>query len=57
MFGFDRLQLLHQRVVFRIGDLGVIEHVVAVRVMVDHIAQLASAARGTRHQIRTCWTA
>ncbi len=42
----DRLQLLEQRVVVGVGDLGLIEHVVRVRVMREQVAQLGRARGG-----------
>ena len=39
MFGLDLLQLIHQTVEFGVADLGIIEHVVAVLVMPNLLAQ------------------
>ena len=38
--GLELLQLLHQAVEFGVADLGIVEHVVAVLVMADLVAQL-----------------
>jgi hypothetical protein len=40
VIGFDRPQLLHQAVVLGVGDLGRVEHVVLVVVVIDQLAQL-----------------
>ena len=39
MLGFELLQLVHQLVEFGVGDLGIVEHVVAVFVVADFLAQ------------------
>src|SRR5216683_3028003 len=40
MLAFERLELAHQRVVLSVGDLGIVENVVAVVVMIDLLAKL-----------------
>ena len=45
MHGFDRLQLAEQAVVFGVGNLGRVERVVAVGVVVQQLAQLPQALR------------
>ena len=44
--GLDRLQLLEQAVVLGVGDLRRVEHVVAVRVALQLLAQLGRARAG-----------
>ena len=39
MFGLQLLQRVHQAVEFRVADLRIIEHVIAVLVMPDVLAQ------------------
>ena len=46
VLGLERLQLVEQRVVRAVGDLGVVEDVVAVEVVLDQATQLGCAVRG-----------
>jgi hypothetical protein len=46
----DRAQLVEQRVVFVVADLGVVEDVVAVAVVVQLVAQLGGARLDRRAQ-------
>ena len=46
VFGLDSLQFLEQPVVFGVGDLRVIEHVIAVRVTLQLFAKERRALRG-----------
>ena len=39
MLGLERLQLVHQAIEFGVADLGIVEHVVAVLVIADLVAQ------------------
>ena len=39
MLGLERLQLVHQAIEFGVADLGIVEHVVAVLVVADFLAQ------------------
>src|SRR5438309_8858177 len=43
MLALDRLELVVERVVGVIADLGIVEHVVAVRVIVDRLPELGDA--------------
>jgi hypothetical protein len=43
---FERLQLAHQPVVLGVGDLRIVEHVVAIVVMLELRAQLTDSCRG-----------
>jgi hypothetical protein len=45
VIGLDRPQLAHQRVVLGVGDLGAVEHVVPLVVMIDERAQLGRPLR------------
>ena len=49
MVGLDGAQLAHQGVVLGVGDLGIVEHVIALVVVGDQPAQLL----GTGHRIIT----
>ena len=51
MLGLDRPQLVEQRVVGVVADLGVVEDVVAVPVMGELLAQRGGPLRGVRHQV------
>ena len=45
VLGLERAQLVEQRVVVVVADLGVVEDVVAVAVVVELLAQLGGARR------------
>ena len=54
MLGLERLELVEQRVVLVVGDLGVVEDVVAVDVVVEDALQLLRAlGRGGRGVTRS----
>ena len=46
MLLFERLQLAHQPVVLGVGDFRIVEHVVAIVVVLDLLAQLTHSGRG-----------
>ena len=48
MLGLDRAELVEQRVVLVVADLGVVENVVAVAVMLEQLPQLGGARLGER---------
>jgi hypothetical protein len=54
MLRFDGAQLIEQRVVRVVTDLGVVEDVVAVTVVLEQLAQLRRALRGRAS--RPGWT-
>ena len=54
MLGFERVELLQQRVELGVGDFGIVEDVVALFVMANLVTKLAEAffrreARQRRH--------
>ena len=54
MLGFERIELLQQRVELGVGDFGIVEDVVALFVVADLVTKLAEAffrreARQRRH--------
>ena len=53
VLGLERAQLVEQRVVLVVADLGVVERVVAVVVVVDLLAQLGGALLGGT--VRAAW--
>ena len=60
MLGFERFELLQQRVELGVGDLGIVVDVVALFVVTDRVTQLAEAFfvrkapyRGYRSRDRT----
>jgi hypothetical protein len=56
MLGFEPAQLVNQRVVLVVPDLGVVEDVVAVTVVLEQLAQLRGAFGGIRRASRPGWT-
>ena len=46
MLFFERLQLAHQPVVFRVGNFRIVEDVIAVVVVLDLLTQLTHSCRG-----------
>jgi hypothetical protein len=56
MFRLDGAQLIQQRVVRVVTDLGVVEDVVAVTVVLEQLAKLRRAFRGIRRASRPGWT-
>ena len=49
MLGFQRLELAHQRVVFGVGDLRIVEHVILMFVVAQFLAELLDLDRGIFH--------
>ena len=54
MRGLERLELPHQAVVLGVGDLGVVESVVTVVVVIDALAELGGAGRALHRGTHGC---